>query len=266
MLDAQLKTARALERLLKRKPYLELSSDISAQEWCMLRLGTDPEQRLRSMRAITDQVYDKLESDFIKSRVYDLKDGQCGMSVRAVGSALSFDFIQSMVTDTIDYDTMQTWMWSLMCHQVYTQNVPKFTSTSETLESPEDNIAYIRADTTIVVKGAKTHFEGRWVVRMYVEANRTVFITQSIMDDALYPHAPDRKRDRSTCWAVLERHPTDPTKTRQYYLLQCVPGLHIESPDKGNTELMLYQGEMTEILLNVMRNCMESLKVASLRD
>ncbi|CAK4708919.1 unnamed protein product [Aphanomyces euteiches] len=218
MLDAQLKTARALERLPKRKPYLELSSDISAQEWCMLRLGTDPEQRLHSMRAITDQVYDKLESEFIKSRVYDLKDGQCGMSVRA------------------------------------------------TLESPEDNIAYIRADTTIVVKGAKTHFEGRWVVRMYVEANRTVFITQSIMDDALYPHAPDRKRDRSTCWAVLERHPTDPTKTRQFYLLQCVPGLHIESPDKGNTELMLYQGEMTEILLNVMRNCMESLKVASLRD
>ncbi|KAG9401197.1 hypothetical protein AC1031_009950 [Aphanomyces cochlioides] len=253
VLQEQLKTAQALECVLKRKPKLELSTDMSAQEWRMLRLGTDRTQRLHAMRAITEHVYGMLESEFIKSHIYDLKEGQSGMSVRTVGTVLWFDFIHSSVVD-VEYDIMQSLTWSIMCRQIDIEGDARvstkgFSSIGEMLEFIDDNMAYIRADSTIHVKG-----------------NRTVFVSRTILDDALLPHAPDRMRDNNIAWIVIERHATDPSKTQQHFLLQCTPASYGENSDEENAALMPHQGEMTEILLNIMRNYMESVKTAVTRN
>ncbi|KAF0723852.1 hypothetical protein Ae201684P_017227 [Aphanomyces euteiches] len=270
VLQEQLKTAQALERVLKRKPKLELSTDMSAQEWRMLRLGTDRSQRLHAMRAITEHVYGMLESEFIKSQIYDLKEGQSGMSVRTVGTVLWFDFIHSSVVD-VEYDIMQSLIWSIMCRQIDIEgdlrvSTKGFSSRGEMLEFIYDNMAYIRADTTIDVKGVKAFMESRWIIRKYVEENRTVFVSRTILDDALFPHAPDRMRDNIIAWIILERHPTDPSQTQQHFLLQCTPASYGENSDEENAVLMPHQGEMTEILLNIMRNYMESVKTAVTRN
>ncbi|ETV92406.1 hypothetical protein, variant 1 [Aphanomyces invadans] len=208
LLQEQLKTAQTLERVLKRSPKLELSPQFNREEWRSWRLDADPAARIQSMLAITDHMYDRLEGELIKSKVYDLHDRQSCMNVRTHQNVLWFDFIQSTIMD-VDHDAMRSATWALARQQLQMDGGPILSTTGTILaDVPEFNMVYTRNESTMVfTSGSSCKSEGRWIARMYTEPHRTVLVYRTILDDALEPHTPGILRDNLAGCGVRPTRP-----------------------------------------------------------
>ncbi|KAF0697879.1 Aste57867_11462 [Aphanomyces stellatus] len=204
MLHDQLKTAQALERVLKKKPKLEISPDLLAEEWREWRLDTDPARRLHAMTSITDHLYAKMESEFIQCGIYDLLVGQSGISVRTHQNHLWFDYMQCSVVD-VPFDRVAAQVWAVACFEVTMASDDVSAMTGEVLERM-DSMVYNRTLTSVTMANGRVwRNEGRWLFRLYEERDRTVIIYRSILDDPLYPHAPDQFRDNLLGWSCRRR-------------------------------------------------------------
>ncbi|KAF0697885.1 Aste57867_11468 [Aphanomyces stellatus] len=255
MLQDQLKTTQALERLLKKKPRLEMSPDFADDEWREWRLDTDPARRRHAMQSISDHVYHRLESEFIQNGVYDLAPGQSGIVIRSTKMTLAlwFNFLQCAVYD-VPYEQMQTVAWAISCFEMPMKGSAMLQSNGEVLERvPGHLLVYLGVTSRATVQQHVIWTEGRWIFRMYVETARTVIVYRSILDDLLYPHGDGHLRDNLLGWVVLEPHPTDPTKTRQYYMHQFTP----PATSVGVATAPLPQGELTEFLLCMLQSHMD---------
>ncbi|KAF0697884.1 Aste57867_11467 [Aphanomyces stellatus] len=249
MLADQLKTTQALERILKKKPKLEASRPCDPHyAWREWRLDTaDPARRLEAMHSITIHVYEKLDSEFIQSGVFDLAAGQSGLSVRTRQNVLWFDFVQSSVLE-VPYATMQALAWAVACFDT------PLTGGSVVLQRINDcHMVYTRTNSTFPSSGFCT--EGRWLTRLFRESNRTVVVYRSLVDDVLVPHAPNQWRDNFVAWVVLEPCPSDPaTKTRQSFLHQTTPCMAPPDSGRRNGGSMMSQGKLTEFLLTILQS------------
>ncbi|KAF0697880.1 Aste57867_11463 [Aphanomyces stellatus] len=266
MLQDQLKTAQALERVLKKKPRLEMTPDLSAEEWREWRLDADPARRRHAMCAITDHVYAKLESEFIKHGMYDLGAGQSGISVRTQHNILWFDYMQCL-TWVYPVETMAAFFWAFSCHDLLVGEGSMLATTGEaieTFESATGPLSYARTETSFSIHARRCVTEGRWLTRKYSDerTGRVVFAYRSILDDALHPHADDHLRDNFLGWVVLQPSPSDPAKTVLYYLHQSTAS---PSPprDGGAADLPpVPQGELTEFLFHALRSHMQRIEDA----
>ncbi|KAF0697887.1 Aste57867_11470 [Aphanomyces stellatus] len=263
ILQDQLKTAQALERLLKKKPRIEMTPDAASEEWREWRLDADPARRRHAMHAITDHVYDKLESEFIQHGVYDLEDGQSGLTVRTQQNVLWFDYMQCLTWD-IPYTMAQTLMWSMSLMNSAPEWSTSMKPTGEVLENWDDphKMVYIGAHCNSFVQDQSFRTEGRWLFRLFVENDRTILVSRSILEDALHPHGDNEWRDNLLGWIVITTCPSNPNKTLVRYLHETTapmppPTLHAESTFQG-----LAQGELTECILALMRGHMQDIQHA----
>ena len=69
------------------------------------------------MRAILSHLHDRMESEFIKNSVYDLKDGHSSLSLRTRHNVLWFDFMQCNVFDA-KMDAVAAGLWAVLCQRV----------------------------------------------------------------------------------------------------------------------------------------------------
>ncbi|KAF0697883.1 Aste57867_11466 [Aphanomyces stellatus] len=263
MLNDQLKTAQALERLLKKRPRIEMTPDATSEAWREWRLDTDPARRLHSMQAITDHVYEKLETEFIQHGVYDLEDGQSGLTVRTQQNVLWFDYMQCVAWD-VPYKVAQTIVWSMSLVNPETDWSTTMKPTSEILENWDDphKIIYIGAHSNSFVRDQSFRTEGRWLVRLFVETDRTIVVTRSIVDDALHPHGHNEWRDNLLNWVMLTKCPSNPDKTLVRYLHETTAPMPPRAHDAESTIQGLAQGELTECLLTLMRGHMQDIQRA----
>ncbi|KAF0682612.1 Aste57867_25249 [Aphanomyces stellatus] len=257
LLQDQLRTAQTLERILKKKPKLEISPDFSADAWREWRLDADPARRLHAMTAITDHVYAKLDSEFIQHGLYDLEPGQSGITMRTQDNTLWFDFLHCGDLD-VSYAEAQALMWAISCFDVALPgNSVVHTYGQKLLDDATTTMCYAQTKSTAVANGRTLHTEGRWLLRQFVEAGRTVIVCRSIVDDALHPHGVDQWRDNLVAWIVLEPCPTDATKTRQLFLFENTPTMPPYRRADGDHSDAIAHHELMDFVLVMMRARME---------
>ncbi|KAF0697888.1 Aste57867_11471 [Aphanomyces stellatus] len=259
----QLKAVRALERLLKKRPRIEMTPDATSEAWREWRLDTDPARRLHSMQAITDHVYEKLETEFIQHGVYDLEDGQSGLTVRTQQNVLWFDYMQCLTWD-IPYTMAQTLMWSMSLMNPETDWSTTMKQSGEVLENWDEllKMVYVSARCNAIVRDQSFRTEGRWLFRLFVEADRTVFVSRSIIEDALHPHGHDEWRDNLFGWVVLTKCPSNPNKTLVRYLHETTAPMPPPTTQAEESIQGLAQGELTECILALMRGHMQDIQRA----
>ncbi|KAF0697882.1 Aste57867_11465 [Aphanomyces stellatus] len=268
LLQDQLKTMQALERLLKKKPRLELSPNVGADEWRQWRLETDVDHRLQAMKAITDHMVDRLDSEFIQHGVFDLHAGQSGLSLTTRHNVLWFDFFQSMVLD-VPYEAAADVFWAVSSFQGPYEAATSVLQTRgdlllEVHSGSGDRMAYLRTHSTAFLEDGRVLFrsEGRWVVRRIVQATRTVIVYRSILDDALVPHDTNQWRDNLEGWITLERCPTDATKTIHRYIHESTGAMPPTDPAVTGalTTCPMDMCQGAEFLLLMLRSRMDEVK------
>ncbi|KDO27953.1 hypothetical protein SPRG_20350 [Saprolegnia parasitica CBS 223.65] len=235
MLQEQLKTINALERVLKKKPKLVLTPQFDHDEWRTWRLGVDSVARDHSMRAILSHLHDRMESELIKNSVYDLKDGHLSLELRTRHNVLWFDFMQCHALDAT-MDVVAAGLWAVFCQRVKIPRTSFLDSTGSILHQVDEDTVYTETRSVVTHNLFDVAVEGRFLIQRIVEATRTVFVYRSLLQDDLFPHSPNGFRDNTLGWIVLQPCPGNPDKTIKYVMSQVTkpPRSHepeTEAPD-----------------------------------
>ncbi|OQR81461.1 hypothetical protein THRCLA_11714 [Thraustotheca clavata] len=220
MLQEQLKTIQALERVLKKKPKLTLTPQFTPDEWRTWQLSSDQYTRENSMRSILAYLYDKMESEMIKNNVYDLVENTSSLALRTHHNVLWFDFMQYNILD-VNIKDAEIALWAIICLDIKIPSAKVKSPQGQPIEYLDENTVYTQTKAD-VVRSEDDSFtvEGRYLAQRILEENRVVIVYRTIIDDELHPHSPSCYRDHAIGWIILQPCPDDPRRTQKYTLTQ----------------------------------------------
>ncbi|KDO24900.1 hypothetical protein SPRG_09544 [Saprolegnia parasitica CBS 223.65] len=194
----QLKTIAALQRAFARKP--KLCDFPCLASWKLATLGTSGRREAKAK--LMQHQYELLATEWIRHGLHDI-DAQ-GNDVRkrfmqVVDDALYVHFVECHAYP-VDYTVIADAVWGMLTRQLKPQ--PELYSVAEDVDI-DDDIVYIRF-LAILDGTAMPPINGRLLARRFVESNRIVFVTRSIVDDALFPSDPGHFHDNQCSWIVVE--------------------------------------------------------------
>ncbi|KAF0697881.1 Aste57867_11464 [Aphanomyces stellatus] len=221
------KTAQALERVLKKKSRLEMTPNFSVDEWRQWRLDTNRARRHDAIKAITDHMLGKLDSEFIQNGIFDLKVEQSGRRSRPGNASIMKS--RGEVLLEVDDDGMGK-MAYLRTHSTRIRRRTLKTAVCSFARKADGSFAWPFKPTELC----------------------TVLVYRSILDDAHVPHDANQWHDNLLGWITLERCPTDATKTLQRYFYQSTIAI---TPMRATQWFMVQvdPGQATDFLLLMLR-------------
>ncbi|OQR85676.1 hypothetical protein ACHHYP_11563 [Achlya hypogyna] len=221
-LEDQLKMIQALERVFQKKPKVVDPTPKHGDllPWRRAILGVS--NREADIEALLRSQYDKLDTEFIRHHVYQLRD------TLTDETPVKREFVQSQ-SDSILLHFVKCKRWPINFVQ-YSQILWDFVSLntriqgkvkvdSERLQSfQNDTIVYTRHVANAWIDGIDIPpVEGRTAAMRFVEPDRVVIVWKSIAEDALVPFMSDRHiRDNKCGWAVITPHGPDACSLAAY--------------------------------------------------
>ncbi|EQC25960.1 hypothetical protein SDRG_16178 [Saprolegnia diclina VS20] len=208
--EDQLKMIQALERVFQKKPKLThpTPKHHDLLPWRRYMLGV--ENREEDLEAILRHQYDKLDTEFIRHKVYPLRDSLVGddtLTTREFVESTADNIVLHLVRCKrwpIDYESFSRILWDFVSLNV---KIPvKNKVDSERLQSfQNDTLVYTRH----TARTWSEHMdippvEGRTASMRFVEKDRVVIVWKSIADDALVPFSDQvHVKDNKAGWAVI---------------------------------------------------------------
>ncbi|KDO24902.1 hypothetical protein SPRG_09546 [Saprolegnia parasitica CBS 223.65] len=190
MVRDQLKFISSLQRVMAKKP--KLCDFASVAPWEMATLGATG--RREAKEKLMRHQYDKLETEWIRHGLYEYEAGTTSVRKRYIESqddALWVHFAECHFW-SVDYQVLADIVWGMFTQQLRSQ------------PHTDGNSTYFRY-TAKVASGAIPPIDGRLFLRRYIETGRIVFVSRSILDDALFPSDPTRFLDNQCAWIIVQR-------------------------------------------------------------
>ncbi|EQC28190.1 hypothetical protein SDRG_14014 [Saprolegnia diclina VS20] len=247
LLRDQLRTIATLQRAFARKP--KLCDFPCVAPWKMASLGTTGRREAKAK--LLQHQRTQLETEWIRHRL-DEYHARCDSVqthyAQSVGDALYVHFVECH-SWSLDVDAVAGVVWGLLTRQLTRE--PQIYVTSEA-EVDDDNTTYFRFAARILGPSLPL-VDGRLLAGRFVEADRVVFVTRSILDDALYPTDPSHFVDNQCGWIVVQR--VDDATTRLTSYARFTPPM--VSPDSTITDFS--PGMYTDCVLQLVEKCGVSL-------
>ncbi|OQS04232.1 hypothetical protein THRCLA_03523 [Thraustotheca clavata] len=263
MVESQMKLIETLQRALQKRPKL---SDFPSSEvtWKQSILGLD--NREADAEAIMKYQYDRLESEWIRHRLYEAMDRQEQVRKAFIesgddGHILQFNFISGLTMD-MDFIEMATTLWddkikdkvsTEFCYvtiiTVGHSFIPYRYGLCQVRKNFTNNHQFILIrEQANLPDPSMPMLESRMILRRYVESNRVVILWRSILEDKLNPHEAGHLIDNRSGWVVV--HQSESKKCYlQGYVTQITPSLP--------TTLQPAVGTFTEVFLRAWEMALE---------
>ncbi|TMW59799.1 hypothetical protein Poli38472_004868 [Pythium oligandrum] len=231
MLEDQIKIAKSLERLLRKRNDVELFSSALSKKRSRAQLGQSPlredsivDELMGSLLQMHPHVDRVLEDPrFHVDAPKPLRDIQLRT---AVGFAPTIEIVESRIVP-FNFMVTANAMWELLATNMQdsiTEHI--HTATEDTLIKSFEGVVQ-----THRTKGV---FQGKVVARRFVEADRVVMLGGHVAEPVEFSDRPIRgviMRHRG--WTVIRRGPNDTTLLQTYHL--AAPDVYDASQDQQRT-------------------------------
>ncbi|OQR89214.1 hypothetical protein ACHHYP_06416 [Achlya hypogyna] len=242
-LQGQLRLIATLQRAFTRAP--GISSFPSLAMWKFGALGHT--KRHETMATIAANQRSQLATEWIRQNMhnYEVTDETVRkrfLSTSSDGSTLFVNVIECMTWD-VEMATLATVIWDLFTRQCNTD--PEVFVLDEVVEQCDRNMAYLRFVATMPGL-AMPPVEGRTIAHRFIEDNRVVIVSKSVLEDALCPVDPSHFIDNQCSWTVVQH--SGPGKTRLMMYSRLTPPVATPaSIEKGFTPGM-YTDSILQLL------------------
>ncbi|KDO21553.1 hypothetical protein SPRG_13364 [Saprolegnia parasitica CBS 223.65] len=195
--EEQLKVTEALMRIVTKRPKLAEAACID--DWKVQKLPSSPVRRRNAMRSLVDAKREAMEGVFVRKQIQD-----------AASAPMVSDVVYDAATDSVrlecstvhelavDYPTAVETMWEM--HTI-TGTRTLASSQYRCLETVDATTVYYRRSFTL---GAAP-VEGNVIFARFNEPNRTVFVSETVLDDEAHPYSPNVFVSNETTWMMLEK-------------------------------------------------------------
>ncbi|OQS06567.1 hypothetical protein THRCLA_01388 [Thraustotheca clavata] len=234
LVEEQLKVVESLEKVILKRPKLVVFPT-NEGPWKQGILGL--ENREEDLEALLRLQYERLSTEWIRHGMFHSLERN--ESIRKVyfdnngGGAVQLNSVMCRAVP-IDFISLSNVIWNLMAVDVD----PKF----EKIQEFHPNLVYLRYLLSIP-QAATPMLEARLALRRWIEEDRVVIVSRSIIEDQLYPHNQTHLIENRCSWSVI--HAKSPTECYiSVYMNMSLPifpsNLQSEQPAVGTlTELML---------------------------
>ncbi|EQC25961.1 hypothetical protein SDRG_16179 [Saprolegnia diclina VS20] len=258
MVEGQLQMISSLQKMLLKHP--SLSTFRPSTGLSILGIA----HRREEVDALMAYHLERLESEWIRHRLYEALDDESPLNQLTVlePSSTSPEIRLSYVGSQcmpLDFRTMGDVLWE---HKLGDHH-----PISEILERYNDDLVYVREENELQNSDAPV-LESRSIVQRIQQAQRVVMLWRSILEDRLYPHAPNRLVANRMGWVVI--HPRSQNECiLQTVVVMSTPiasSLMVQPAVGTLTELVLHTSEANRRKFGVGLHNAVAARVAALQD
>ncbi|OQR87004.1 hypothetical protein ACHHYP_20433 [Achlya hypogyna] len=252
--EEQLKVTEALMRIVAKRPKLTEAPYI--EDWKVQKL-TDGPDRKRAMHALVDAKRDALEGVFVRKQIQDATDVAMHSDVLYDATNDSVRLEAAAVHDIqLDFATAVDTVWAM-----YYITAPRDfeTSTYRCIEVLDDDTIYYRRSCSL----GHQPVESNVLMKRYVEPTRTIFISETVLEDTVSPYSPNVYISNDTTWMTMEKLSTGATRVRYCAsaVLPCkAKRQDVSAPEPTPEAPKMHYVAFAELLLNAFRNNLRDMQ------
>ncbi|KAF0684270.1 Aste57867_23734 [Aphanomyces stellatus] len=170
-----------MEKLCRKKPRLTMS-DPHSEAWQCYRLAAHESLRMAAIHAIADRQLRRMQNAFIQAGIYGRKEDIYRANVvPQAGNSYMFEMVNHM-TLPAPYRLVSEAAWKVF----EGENAPTYPDgTVETVERIDNNTVYSQLSHQFH-DGTTCH--ANIIRKRYVEVDREVVVSRTVLEDALVPH------------------------------------------------------------------------------
>ena len=213
-LEEHVELAQELQYVLSKRPNLSLFPFVQDEEWKLYHLVADPIKRVHGMHAIADREYEKLSCVLLESGLDQLttefhgikiNDGEiipltkaAEMSFQSgIGNGLEMEILRHRTIKDLPFNALVEAAWRIFKGRSSSFGIKE-------LETFGDDLVYVQALCSGVVKYGGAIKQSNLVMKRYRETTRDVFVWRGVFEDEKYPLLDDNMRCADTGWFVIE--------------------------------------------------------------
>ncbi|KAF0684264.1 Aste57867_23728 [Aphanomyces stellatus] len=216
--DQQATFIQQMQRVFRKKPRLTLVRDIESEEWQSYRLAAKASLRAAAIHAIADRQFHRMQNAFLRAGVLDCKESLYRSQLLSDAKGPSTFQLVSHITLAAPFEIVGAaiWRWlSVEAPREASQDgvVDSFFFVQE-VERIDERTVYTRA-------GHMVHpWQANLIRKRYLQADRDIFITRSVLEDALIPHAAMEALENKSVWLQVARLPEDANRCQLTLLVE----------------------------------------------
>ncbi|OQR97401.1 hypothetical protein THRCLA_06989 [Thraustotheca clavata] len=223
-IEEQLKVARALNQLLVKRPKLAAFPTMDMVDWKLRRLPRERRLREECFHAIMDDCYERVDTMLMHSGVHDAPDGMRSLDVTSNNDVMSIN-VKAVKTIPEHFLSAGLRFWSLWNDT--TNHLLQGTIQVKVLEYFGNDGVYMEQVESL--GDSMPYLRRLGALKRYVEAERSVYVFRTILDDERYPPQPGLYIGNDALVLIIE-HVSDTMACRRV----CMTGeLPIEPPPEG---------------------------------
>ncbi|EQC27404.1 hypothetical protein SDRG_14730 [Saprolegnia diclina VS20] len=250
-LEDQLIVAKALDKLLCKRPQLAAFPTLDVAEWKFQQLPTEPVARAAAFHSLVDAAYADVDAIFLRKRLYDAVDGHRTIQLQPKDDHLALE-TQSVASMNCSFVASAEKYWNLWAKE---GDMAFPCKVHEVLESFGPDTAYCRDTCLTAVAGGVPYLQRLSALKRYTEPHRVVIVLKSILADARYPIAPGLLIGNQTCIYVAEAT-SDTSCRRRMCLLGEIPmTLPADNPFESVPKVM-----MADVLLHQLAPLVDAIE------
>ncbi|CAK4716008.1 unnamed protein product [Aphanomyces euteiches] len=239
-----------MQRVFRKKPRLSVRFlpgipkthiDIHSEEWQAYKLAAQTSLREAAIHAIADRQYQRMQSAMVKADVFEREKALFKVMAKPqLDDSYVLEIIHHADLDA-PFRLLGSAAWN-----VFEGDLP--------LDLPVNAVqGYTHIDPYTVYATYMQERDGmachsNMVRKYYVEPNREVIVSRTVLEDAALPHMTKGAIENRCMWLIVKPLPNDPNRSR-FTLLQ-----HLVWPKE---QMTLQKDIIAEVLANLKKLCFE---------
>ncbi|OQR91931.1 hypothetical protein THRCLA_22425, partial [Thraustotheca clavata] len=202
--EEQVQFARALVKLIRKKPRLCVFPTDPNDQWKELKLVADPVVRFAAFHAIADKELENWKSAFIAAGLIDCSDVPQKHEPRMCNNTLEVHTtfavrLPVFSTDEVIFKLLTDCIFDILRGAV---KITRQNGKRELLAEIDENVSYLNM--------SRDYLKGKWLRRVvckrHMESNlkRCVIVTRSIKEDDLLPIDPSYSSSSEVSWFTID--------------------------------------------------------------
>ncbi|EQC35766.1 hypothetical protein SDRG_06525 [Saprolegnia diclina VS20] len=240
-IEEQVKFAEYLVTILEKKPRLGLLSADANDQWQLLKLVADPTARALAFHAIVDREYAKLDTVMIEGGLIDLHEETHSYVPKLVNGALEVQ-VSVFILYGVHFNLLAEASWQVLRGSVELETTTGTHVSYQQLHQVDPSTVYISS----MWYHSNGGYQGRMIVKRYIEANRQVIISRSIHEDELHPLVDGCAIANEVSWVAFDCDPTTGLARARYFQRMKPTYFADEQNDRSHLALCQFLMELCE--------------------
>ncbi|KAF0684274.1 Aste57867_23738 [Aphanomyces stellatus] len=222
-----------MTRLLRKKPRLTLQMDPQSEAWLSYKLAAQASLRVAAIHAIADRQYRHQETEFIKAGLFHRADDVIRADALPQPNGKVIVQYVYHVTLAAPCRLVGAAVWKVLRGE-HAMTLPD--GAHETVEELDACTIY-RQFTRVCAHEQVLSAHSNLIFKYYVEAERELFVWQSVLDDALVPHMTHGSVHQESGW--IQVAPLEDTSTCRLTLLLNIVADPLHEKGTGTVDELL---------------------------